>query len=73
MQSIDLPIDAKEHVLDFQLKMRKEKHGVQFNQQQAIIGIIREHRQLIQEIEELKKSIAELQKRLRHQDGEEEI
>lgn len=43
MITLDMPIDVRAYVLVFQAKIKGQRVG-QYNQQQAIIDIIRDHR-----------------------------
>lgn len=44
MITLDMPIDVRAYVLEFQARIKGTKRVGQYNQQQAIIDIIRDHR-----------------------------
>lgn len=54
MLQIDLPNDLRDYVLDYQFQIKREKGIKQYSQQQAIYAIIKEHKELKEELTNLK-------------------
>lgn len=50
MITLDMPVDVRVYVLEYQAKIKGDKGPGQYSQQQAIIAIIREHKKLIDEL-----------------------
>lgn len=49
MITFDMPKDVRAYVLEYQAKIKGEKALGQYSQQQAIIAIIRDHKETVQE------------------------
>lgn len=57
MINLEMPDDVRRYVLDYQSRAKGDKGRGQYSQQEAIMAIIREHKELTEENDRLRQQI----------------